>query len=83
LLKTKNDDYGEWSRNLGTLKYPDEDELKVIPKQAMELGAEFDTKWGKFTGGTNIIYFKSKQKSNREFPDEDGKTIVLVVVVNF
>lgn len=83
LLETKNDDYSEWSRNLGTLKYPDEDELKVIPKQAMELGAEFDAKWGKFTGESSIIYFKSNQKSNREFPDEDGKTMVLVVVVNF
>ena len=83
LLETYNDDYGEWLRNLGTIKYPDEDELKVIPKQAMELGAEFDSKWGKFTGESSIIYFKSNQKSNREFPDEAGKTIVLVVVVNF
>jgi len=83
LLETNNHDYVEWSRNLGTVKYPVEDELKVIPKQAMELGAEFDSKWGKFTGDNSIIYFKSSQKSNREFPDDDGKTMVLVVVVNF
>lgn len=83
LFETDKDDYIEWSRNIGTVKYPDEDELKVIPKQAIELGAVFDANWGKFNGESSIIYFKSNQNSNGQLTDEDGKIMVLVVVVSF
>jgi hypothetical protein len=83
LFETTKNNYDEWSTNIGTIKYPDEDELKVIPKQAMELGAAFDSKWRKFSGESSIIYFKSNQKSNRALTDESGKTMILVVVVNF
>jgi len=83
LFESKRDDHLEWYKNIGKLQYPDQDELRIIPERAKELGSMFKIEWKKFKGENSIIYFGSSQDFDRDSIDQDRKIFTFVVVVNF